>query len=322
MTRTTYYIVSDANYFPGAAAFVNSLRLTGNAGEVVVLDAGLTRAQRDRLAPHATVVDVGNDVRRNPLLFKAFPAQLAPEGLVVVTDSDVIVTGSLEPFLERARAGRICLFRDGTPDRWFGEWQEIFDLRSPLRRETYVASGFVAFVAEEWPALLPRWEEAARRIPSSATRGGGAAITTPCWDGDQDALNALLMSEYPPDAVEFLPPVVAPMQYEPRRRVRVEDANLLRCRHEGELTLLIHAGGNPKPWQRSGWGMRMHEDAYGILLPRVLLGDDVPIRFTPNEVPIWLRSGRGARATRTALDGARAVARQVRRRVAPRQELK
>jgi hypothetical protein len=320
MTRTTFHIVSDAAYFPGAAAFVNSLRLTGNDGDVVVLDAGLTESQRLRLAPHATVVDVGNEVRRNPLLFKAYPARLDPEGLVVITDSDVIVTGSLEPFLQRARAGRICVFRDGTPDRWFGEWSDIFDLDAPLRRETYVASGFVAFVAEEWPALLPRWEEAAARIPSSATRGGGSPRSTPCWDGDQDALNAILMSEFPPGSVEFLPPVVAPMQYEPRRRVRVEDAALLRCRHEGELTLLIHAGGNPKPWQRSGWGMRMHEDAYGVLLPRVLLADDVPIRFTPNEIPIWLRSGPSAQATRAALDGARAFARGLRRRVAPRRQ--
>ena len=45
----TYFTVSTHRFFLGTVALLNSLRLTGNAGELVVLDAGLTPDERELL---------------------------------------------------------------------------------------------------------------------------------------------------------------------------------------------------------------------------------------------------------------------------------
>jgi len=52
----TYYTVSDDEFFLGTVMLVNSLRLTGNHGKVVVLDAGLTAEQSATLERHAEIV--------------------------------------------------------------------------------------------------------------------------------------------------------------------------------------------------------------------------------------------------------------------------
>src|SRR6187551_3977245 len=57
-TEATFYTIADAGFFPGLVALLNSLRLTGNAGELVALDRGLTPAQRELLAGHVSVVDL------------------------------------------------------------------------------------------------------------------------------------------------------------------------------------------------------------------------------------------------------------------------
>ena len=46
---TTFFTVADERFFPGAVCLLNSLRLSGNDAELVILDAGLTDAQRRRL---------------------------------------------------------------------------------------------------------------------------------------------------------------------------------------------------------------------------------------------------------------------------------
>ena len=81
----TFYTVTDASFFPGTVALLNSLRLSGNREPLVALDVGLERGQRVRLARHATVVDLECELPRP--LFKAFPRAFAPSGVVVVVDS-------------------------------------------------------------------------------------------------------------------------------------------------------------------------------------------------------------------------------------------
>jgi hypothetical protein len=318
MATTTFYTVSNARYFPGTVALLNSLRLTGNAGELVVLDAGLTAAQRGRLDPHTTVLDVPHDVAMNPLLLKAYPASLAPSGVVVVIDGDIIVTGSLSETLDRAAAGAICVYPDTASERWFREWQELFGLTAPLRREPYVNSGFVAFSVEAWPTLLTRWEAAATAIPTERTRAGGALQATPFWDGDQDALNALLMSEIPRGALALLPGDEAPMSFAQRRRLTIRDRERLVCVHEGRETVLVHSAGEPKPWHPDGWRHGMWRDGYVALLPRVLLADDVLVRLSARELPVWSRDGRLPRLLTRCLDYAHAAARHFPKRVRSR----
>ena len=41
-----FYCVADSRYFPGAVGLVNSLRLVGHREPILVLDTGLTDAQR------------------------------------------------------------------------------------------------------------------------------------------------------------------------------------------------------------------------------------------------------------------------------------
>ena len=70
MSVATFYTISSAGYFPGTVALLNSLRLTGNAGELVVLDRGLLPDQRARLEPQARVVDLPVGAEGHPTLTK------------------------------------------------------------------------------------------------------------------------------------------------------------------------------------------------------------------------------------------------------------
>jgi len=202
----TFYTVADEHFFAGVVALVNSLRLLGHEEPVVVGDFGLRPDQHTRLAAFAEVVTVPADLAENPLLYKPFPRVFVPDGVVVIIDSDMVVTRRLDDVLREAAQGRICLFSDETQEeRFFPELEELFALAAPLRRQPSLNSCFVAFDVAHWPDLLPRWWEACSSIPSAGTRGRGGPWTGPYWDGDRDALNALLMSEVPPGAVTTRP---------------------------------------------------------------------------------------------------------------------
>ena len=171
----TYFTVSTHRFFLGTVALLNSLRLTGNAGELVVLDAGLAPDERELLSARATVFTPPNAADVHPVVMKTFAHLLQPSGTVVVIDSDMIVTGSLDHVLSPAHTGRICAYPDvpAVRSRWFPEWETTLRLRSPLRRDVYVNSGFVAFSTDHWPHLLERWREAVSS--SRRMRCGGAS---------------------------------------------------------------------------------------------------------------------------------------------------
>jgi hypothetical protein len=103
--RATVYTVTSRRYFPGTVALLNSLRLTGHSYPFVALDAGLNPDQRRLLEPHCAIVEVPESARTSPLLGKAFPKFLQPVGVVLLLDSDMIVTDSLEPVVSRAERG-------------------------------------------------------------------------------------------------------------------------------------------------------------------------------------------------------------------------
>ena len=110
---------------------------------------------------------------------------------------------------------------------------------------------------------------------------------------DQDALNAMLMSELPAEA---LAPIdgerVAASAEMPR--VRCVDPATLDCRLGQHRTLILHYITSPKPWQRSGW-ITTSNDAYVRLLARLLGAGDVPVSINDGELPVWLRGGDGVR---------------------------
>jgi hypothetical protein len=303
-TDPTYYTIADAPFFPGLVALLNSLRLSGNRGELVVLDRGLEDRQRELLAPHATVVQLPDKQVAHPAVLKAYPQAFDPTGIVIIIDADMMVVQRLDWVVERAVAGRICLFPDPIPERLFPEWADILELRAPVRRGTYLNAGFVAFDAERWPTLLPRWWELCARIPSDQLYIDQAL---PFWAADQDALNALLFSELPVDAVDELP-VHGEAYPEQLLRVRVQDPETLASALDGQPTTILHYSLGPKVWQRFGW-LRLRNDAYVRLLPRVLFAPDVTLRLDPRKLPFRLRSGLAPRAVRNALDAVHRTAR-------------
>jgi hypothetical protein len=301
--QATFYTVSDAGFFPGTVALLNSLRLTGHRHQLCVADAGFTGKQRTRLQSLCTVVSVGRRGRPNPQLLKPFPYALAPSGTIVITDSDFIVTASLEDTLAACERGMICVFADPEEDRWFATWQDAFALPNPPRRQPYVSSGFVAFSTNHWPDLLGLWWRACRRVPSRRTALQGASNRDALAQSDQDALNAILMSQVPERALALLPPEDRPVPIDP---VKIQDVHQLKCFVGTRRVKLVHRGGKRKPWRRGSW-WEVKREAYTMLFPRVVLARDVPLKLAPTEVPIWLRDGLGGRLTLGLLGNANRV---------------
>ena len=288
---TTFFTVADERFFPGAVCLLNSLRLSGNDAELVILDAGLTASQRQRLDGHARVVALTGEALAQPLLLKSFPHTLDPHGTVVVIDSDMIVTRSLDPVLEQVESGKVCMFADieDQRHRFIPEWEEAFGLGAPLRRQNYMNAGFIALSTHHHPDLLRRYWELCHRIPPEQTLVGGGGYDQPFWGGDQDAINALLMSEVQAEAVVELPEEEGPSP-ELLHEVRIVDERTLACELRGHRPYLLHYWGGPKPWAPNAW-LRVSRDAYVRLMKRVLFAHDAPVPMDPRELPLWLRPG-------------------------------
>jgi hypothetical protein len=282
----TYYTVSDDEFFLGTVMLVNSLRLTGNHGKVVVLDAGLTTGQSAMLERHAEIVKLPR-TERNAAMLKPYPYRLDPSGTVVVIDSDIVVTAPLDDALGLARDGKIVATPAWLPSvrrRWFAEWEHTLRLRAPLRREEWFHNGFVVVSIERWPQLLQRWAEVTELVPPEQAFRDEQPFNAP----DADSLNALLMSEIPRGALALLPPGDEAFGGD----ARIEDVHALRCTLNGRPTRFLHYPDSPKPWQKRGW-VRVGATSYGRMMRRLLFAPDVTIRVEPSSAPLWLRAGPG-----------------------------
>jgi hypothetical protein len=300
---TFFYTLATGAYFSGTVALLNSLTVSGNPGRLVVADAGLTGEQRARLEPHAEVVAMPADVAARPFLAKPYAARTQDRGVAVFIDSDMLVTRSLEPYVDLARDGVICVFADHVEARGrsFDTWRDLLGLRSPVRPQTYVNAGFVSLSVDHFPWFLERWLELCLRAPPDQ------AMTTPAapfYAADQDVLNALLASEVPARGIRLLPEEEA-VYWDELREVELVDADALECRFRGRRPAILHYSFAPKPWAPRGW-LRVKDDAFVRLLPRVLSGDDVALRLDPGELPFWLRGDRRARLFLRSADTAHA----------------
>lgn len=302
----TFFTIGDEQFFPGVAALINSLRLLGYAQRIVVADVGFERAQRDLLAPHATLVPLSRADVKNPQQYKAFPHLLRPRGTVVIVDSDIIVTDSIDDMLASARAGKIAVYPDPEEHRWYAQWESIFALPGPPRQQTYVNSGFVTFSTMHWPGLLETWWHACEKIFPRPTIREGAARDDPTGQSDQDALNALLMTNVPRDKIALQKKNREVFRWD-FERVRVIDERMLVCEFEGTRVAVLHAVAGPKPWQRAAWKETTRRNAYMRLLRRLLTGDDVAVRGAASDVPAWLRPGFTGRVSFEGLGAVRAV---------------
>ncbi len=289
--KITFYTVADTNYFPGLVAMVNSLRLNGHDDRVLVLDCGLSSRQRSVLGPQCEFHIVDRTTLGSPFMFQPYVAKLRIEGVIVFIDSDVIVTSSLQPFLELASAGKIVAMTAPSADRCHPAWSEMFGLQGNLRTDqAYVNMGFVAFSATRYSKLLDRWWELCEPI---SHRGdvGVKGNRGPLVYWDQDVFNALLMSEIPEGTVVALSPAMMPPDLHQSHTTVVENVRTLSCRHEGTTTVALHYLGRPKPWQKRVRNTGLWDNAYTTLLRRLLVDHDLIVRSPIEELPTWLRPG-------------------------------
>jgi hypothetical protein len=284
-----FFMSADSRFFAGAAATLNSLRLSGNEGAAFVLDAGLRPEQRERLAVGAEVLTLPAALQNlHPMLAKTTADVFWSDGVVVLLDSDMIVTLPLDDLIEQAAMGKIAVHPDHeiNRDRQFPEWESTFELQAPLRPQRYVNAVPLAVSLDRWPTFLERWRRACDRLPedwlSQVSQGMG-----PYSKADQDPLNAILMSEIPADAI-WIGRDGRTVHADTLREVEILDAESLTCRYRGAAPVLLHYGLSPKAWDRRAWSRVRADDAYVRLLPRLLFARDVQVRLTRREVPIWL----------------------------------
>lgn len=286
--------VADSAYFLGAVALINSLRLTGHEGEIAFLDVGLSESERSFLEREATVHPGPEGAGWLSVFVKPTLAKLYPDRTVALLDNDLVITGSLEPLLSAADAGNVAAFEQPDTTRWFGDWEQLFSLRAPLRRGRYANGGCVVLSSSRWAQLIERWLElgdlvgAARANRPFLLRAEEVSVD-PMGYNEQDTLNALLMSEVPEYAVQLWPHELTPF-WEERDQVRVVDKASLRCQVAGATPVFLHATGQPKPWQANGW-LRLRFLAFNRLFARVLVADDVALRLPASALPPWLRPG-------------------------------
>jgi hypothetical protein len=286
-TEVRFITAADSRFFLGAAAMLNSLRLSGNTGAAFVIDSGLRPEQRERLAAVAEVLTLPPALQDlHPLFAKLTADVFWSDGVVVLLDSDMIVTSPLTDLIEQAADGKIAVHPDHeiTRDRQFPGMASTFELQAPLRLQRYVNTSPLALSLDHWPSFLERWRKACDRLPDDWPSRGFA----PFGLADQDALNALLMSEVPPQAV-WIGSERRTVHADGLRDVEILDTASLACRYHGALPVVLHYGLSPKAWEPDGWRRVRADDAYVRLLRRLLFARDVPVRAGPREVPIWLR---------------------------------
>ena len=295
MEDVTFYTVCNAEFFLGLVALINSLVLSGHRSKIVVGSYGLTERQKSILHEHdlCHVFDLSKNVAQNPGQLKAFPSITGTDGIAVMIDTGMIITSSLRPMIDKARSGKVCAFANPI-NRWFPEWERIFDLPSPPRRDTYVCSCFVVIPTKSVPNLMSEWWDACARVHAMPTyQEAGGDFNGPVGQGDQDALNAVLLSKYPSDTVSLENPVKMVYRWE-FPETRVIEVDTLDCRFRGGRPAILHAALTPKPWEPKGQA----NDIYHRFLRRLLTRPDVYISLPLDMLPASLRTGVRARLVR------------------------
>ncbi len=274
-----FYCVTGGDFFPGAVALLNSLRLVGHREPLFVLDAGMQAGQRELLEPHATIVDGPRDAP--PSLLKLAARRVHPAGA----------------------------FRNDT-DRFFAEWGRLLDL-GELRRGRYLTSSALFLDAETADEILPLVEDRQRRVDLARTWVGSGSEADPLYFLDQDVINAVVRARLDPGRVVEYDARLAPIP--PFNGVRLADETALRCRYDdgAEPHLLHHASRKP-------WLVTMRSNVYSRLLTRLLFGDDVTLRLDSRHLPLRLRRGTAAGAARLAVDFGVGAPAYARRKLFPR----
>jgi hypothetical protein len=308
------FTVSDADFFAGTVALLNSLHRNADGLPLTVLDRGLTAVQRRLLEPHCEIVTGGRD--REGYLAKLEAPLRSSADPVVLVDSDVVIVDSIAEPLAAAERGSLFAFREPLGgQRWFAEWSDLFALRAPLRPGPTLNTGFVVLSPARLPSLLPRWAElceiiAARAAATSWTEVRGTR-DDPLWLVDEDACNALLLSEMPDGSATIGPDHGMVMAPRDLAETVVVDRDRWRCEWRGRPVTLLHGVGLRKPWQPAAV-REVRRTAYLGALRRFLTGPDLAVRVPEQELVPWLRTGARGTSVRWALHAYDAPARRSR----------
>lgn len=289
MERTAFYSIADARHFLGVVALLNSLRLAGHDEPLFIADCGLEPTQRELLSPHAAVVAAE---ARVPYELKVVLPSRNPAHAMALLDADIIVTRPLSELLDLAGQGRVAAFTDAVSHRHHPDWGEILGLGTG-RRQPYVNSGALFLPAgSELLTLIPSLQP---RVDIRRTRIRAGTPSEPFYYVDQDLWNAVLSSRVASDELTILEHRLAPHPPFPDLSLVGEAA--LRCAYpDGVEPFLLHHV------TRKPWLAHTQSNLYSRLLTRLLLGDDVALRLSPEMIPLRLRTGRLASMERRRSD--------------------
>jgi hypothetical protein len=106
----------------------------------------------------------------------------------------------------------------------------------------YLNSGALALSLDHWRDLLARWRKACERLRVGQI---GRDPAGPFWAADQDALNALLMSEVSPEA-QVVGAERQSLHPDALREVVVRDEERLSCSYRGATPAFLHFSLVPK----------------------------------------------------------------------------
>jgi hypothetical protein len=282
-----FYCVADERYFEGAVGLVNSLRLLGHDEPVILLDCGLTAAQRDLLAPQVTLVSTSDQAP--PWLLKTVAPLDRPAEVMVLLDADIIVTRPLAPLIETASEGRLVAFENSN-QRFFPEWGELLDL-SPPRRQPYLGSGAICVSRSLGSHVLELVADRQAAIDFDLTYWRRNVSDYPFLYGDQDVFNAILATRVDSDAILSLEQRLAPVP--PFGGLRVVDEGSLRCVYDDGLEPYLVHHHAVKPWLEP-----THHGVYSRLLRRLLVGSELAVTVPEREIALRMRTGLLAYAER------------------------
>jgi hypothetical protein len=286
--QAAFYCVSSGVYFLGVVGLVNSLRLAGHTEPIFVLDWGLTREQRELLAPEVTLVRGPADTQ--PFLLKTVAPLRHPADVMVLIDADMIVTRPMTELIEGASHGRVIAVENNM-DRYVPEWGELLDL-GPVRRQPYLSSGLVFLGGSVGEEVLRLMDDRQRRVEFDRGYLARNEPEYPLLYLDQDVLNAILAARVERDRVVGLDGRLAPVP--PFRGLRVVDEAALRCSyHDGVEPYVLHQYLPFKPWLEP-----VYDGVYSRLLRRSLAGSDVAVHVPRPQVPLRMRTGPLAYAER------------------------
>jgi hypothetical protein len=286
-----FYCVADDGYFPGAVALINSLRLAGHREPIYLLDCGLEAGQRRVLEREATVVAAPRDAA--PQVLKAIAPSRHPADVMVLIDTDMIVTRPLTELMELAAGGRVVAFENDR-QRHFPEWGPLLGLGAP-RRQPYVSSALVLLGEPVGGRVVELLDELKDKVDFEQTFWRRNVRDYPLLYADQDVLNGILATRVERERLVAMDSRLIALP--PFDRLRLLDEDTLRCAYRDgtEPWILHHFASKP-------WLVPMRSSVYSRLLTRLLLAPDAPLRLDPSELPLRLRTGRVASAARAITD--------------------